>query len=722
MSAVLEHAIQLMNNGDFVAALDAVIIVEEDTVPTSVGRLMSSVLHGRILLHLGRVPEALEHLIEVLRRSKGAAPQIAIVDAWRYQAACFCHLGKPDKAAKSINNAASLLKKLEDQGSHDNRKREAELEDLRGTTQLLKGNLDDALSCFKKSLEISKSIEYEEQAIRTLNRLGVAYYDKGDLDQALDWWFKGFVKSQSLGDKQQMATCLNNIGNAYRSKGDLDQAALFFEDSLKIAEAIKNDRQIGICLNNIGAVYEAKGELDVSFQYHSRALTTKELVNDRKGMAKSYYNLGRILSKKGKLEESMEFLLKSQKAYQDLGNVETFSMISKEIGNILRSKGDLEGAKKAYMERLDALDRVGNQLDAAHVLYPLVRVLAEMRDLGTAEAYLTQFAKINMKLNNPIVAQEYKLASAVIHKASDRLRNQVIAHEIFQEIAHAEILDHNLTIDALLYLAEALMLELWKTGNEDALFELNGVLDKLQKIAMEQESHSLHAETNLLQAQLMLLEGDTASAQLLLSQAQILAEERGLHLLARKISGHHDSMLGQIAQWQELSKNGSSVRERLDYMELETLVLSMLRKQVEEIATVEEEPVMLLIVANNSGLAQFSKSFISMDANMDQMTAGFLTSIDSFIGELFSTEGSIQRIKHDQYTMITKVSDQLRFWYIYKGQSYLAMRKLDTFINAVYTKTSLWNTLCYAGPALPTECRTALDELVLKIFDEAAHD
>jgi len=267
----------------------------------------------------------------------------------------------------------------------------------------------------------------------------------------------------------------------------------------------------------------------------------------------------------------------------------------------------------------------------------------------------------------------------MILKTSKRRKNLAKAEEIMEKIVEEgdeEIIDHDLTVEAILNLSELLLEELRSTGDEEILEGLENKVDKLLKIAKEQQSYSLLTETYLLKAQLALVRLDLKEARSLLTQAQVIAEEKGLERLARKISSEHDQLLHQLDQWEELIAKDASITERVKVANLEELMGWMARKKEIVIKEQEDEPIMLLLVSEG-GLPIYSKQFGTTEKLQDMLISGFLTSINSFVQEAFHVTGMIRRIMHDEYTLSFNLIEPILFCYVYEGQSYTAMKKLE---------------------------------------------
>ena len=220
-------------------------------------------------------------------------------------------------------------------------------------------------------------------------------------------------------------------------------------------------------------------------------------------------------------------------------------------------------------------------------------------------------------------------------------------------------------------------------------------VEKLEEIAKKQQSYTLIAESCWLKAQLALVRLDLEEARNLLTQAQMTAEEKGLEKLARKISSEHDQLLEQLDQWEELIAKDASITERVKVANLEELVGWMARKREIKIEEKEDEPIMVLIVAE-SGLPIYSKHFDPARELKDMLISGFLSSINSFVQKAFDTPGRIKRIMHDEYTLSFDLVDHILFCYVYEGQSYTALKKLEKLITEVHA-SKVWSALEEVG-------------------------
>jgi predicted amidohydrolase len=156
----------------------------------------------------------------------------------------------------------------------------------------------------------------------------------------------------------------------------------------------------------------------------------------------------------------------------------------------------------------------------------------------------------------------------------------VKAGEILEEVVEEEISDHSLTVSAMIHLCDLLLSELRMTGEDELLDRINALTEQLLEIAEQQSSHSLLAETYLLQSKLALIELDMGKAEKLLTKAQLIAEEKELHTLARTVAHERGLLQSQIRKWDAIIKENPSRQEMIDFTKLDDFLEQMIHKAV----------------------------------------------------------------------------------------------------------------------------------------------
>ncbi len=547
------------------------------------------------------------------------------------------------------------------------------------------GRLNQALEILKQNDEILLALEKKEkrevkrQQASTLKLKGVIHQSKGNYDKALSLYSRSQMIWNELNDQKEISSILNNIGVLYRTKGELDRALEYYQQSLAICKEIGNEDDIATATNNIGNIYLYKGEIDLALESFKQCL----------------------------------------RLWEGIGNNQYTALVLYNIGDIYQQRGDWETSALYYKESLNLRERVGNKVDIVLSLYGLVTVSLDAQLKEKAKRYLDRIFEIQKNEKSEFISQICRVAEAHYLKTSSRMKDKVRAQELFQGILEDDVLDHSITITALLNFIELLLEELKMSGDQELLDLIKTMIESLSEIAEHQNSFTLLAKTFLLQSQLALIDLDLVKARILLTQAEQIAEDKNLKHLAMKISNEHDVMLEQLSDWEDLINKNASLKDRLELTRFGELMVSLSNKgDVEFPQLINEEPVMLLILAD-SGTPLYTKNFLEGSELDGVLVGGFLAAIINFCNETFSTKGSVERIKHQEYTVLLKPKKPLFFGYVIKGQTYAASQKLEAFAKIIGTSTSVWENLIKAmkySKALISDSKTMIEDIANMIF------
>ncbi len=419
-------------------------------------------------------------------------------------------------------------------------------------------------------------------------------------------------------------------------------------------------------------------------------MTISEKTGNVQDTPTSLLSIGIIYTKMGELDKALEYYQESLELYEELENELSLAWLYANIGETYKKKDDAELAIDYFNKGLEIFEKSGDNYYKIWILFQLICTYIDKNLLEKANELLDEIEQISKEEISKYISQFFILSKALILKTSTRVRSKVEAEELFEQILSEEGLDNELKVVALLSIFELLISEFSHYGNQEVLKEAHLLSSNLIEIAKMQNSYQLLTEAYWLQAQLSIIQYDFKVARHLLTQAQIIAEEKGLSRLARKISSEHDNLLMQIEQWEELSKMDFSVIESEKIARLEELVKIMqMNKELEMIEEEEEEPIVLILLYE-SGVPIHSKNFIQSQEIDKLLVAGFISAINSFIQDAFGVSGNIDRIKHKENTILIKHIESIFICYVYKGESYAASSKLDRFIMEI-NNSPIWD-------------------------------
>ncbi|MFX1449530.1 MAG: tetratricopeptide repeat protein [Promethearchaeota archaeon] len=527
-----------------------------------------------------------------------------------------------------------------------------------------------------KELTLKPQSEFaKREALLNLIKSQIFLYKNGDIDKALEYGELGLKISEEHNNKMGTALALQLNARSYLMIGNLDRALDYLRSCLSMQRTYRK-RDDWWTLNNLGVLNGMKGELDLALDYIMQSLALVEEIGNKNIIAQCLNNSSLIYRQKGELDRALKALDRNLKIWEELDN------------------------KMNIMGGLDSLFIVS--LDA--------------NSLEKAQEYLLRMQQINEQMQDQTCDVACRVNKALMLKMSPNSLDQEKAKEILQQIVKDEIINWEFTERGLLHLCDIFLNELQKNDNEEVLDEINLLINKLLDFAEFQKSYRLLAETNLLQGKLALIQMNLGNARKLLTKAERIADEHGLHLLARTISTEHDNLLEELEKWEDLRKVKAPVSERLKYAEIDRTLNHMMGKQMMEPPDLVEEDPILLLIMDEAGNAFFNHTFIK-NWDFSTLFGSFISAFNTFSSEIFSK--TIDRIKIGENIIFLQPVEQFLTCYVSKGQSYPAMKKLVKFSNSIKTKSEIWERLKKAAETcqeLNVENLPVLGTVVNEIF------
>lgn len=537
----------------------------------------------QLQIDIGKLKQASSKLSSLIKSPLAESSPLLMVAVLVLRAEIEWRSARLDAAFETIEKGLILLKKIDPKHEKELKQRKGELLHHRGVVHWYKGALNAALDDHLRSLEIKESLEDKAGIASTFNNLGLVYWSKGDIPQALEFYHRALATNEELGNQKNIGITLTNLGNCYTRMGDLTKALDYQQRSFAIKEATDNQHDIALSLINLGVVYQLKGDLNQAQEYYQRSFEISEQTGNQTDIALVLNNLGNIYELKGGLDQALELFEKGLTIYETLGIKENIALLLANIGGVYRKKGNYHQSLKYYQQSLVHYEEFGNDFLTAIVLFELIWVALEKNDSELVERSLKQLKEINARTENRIIDQRYRVAQALILKSSRRTRQKLKATEILESVVNEEIGDHSLTVTAMIHLSDLLISELKLTGESELITDITKLAQHLLVIAKQQSSHSLLAETYLLQSKLALLEMDMGRANKLLTQAQAISDETGLEKLTQTLDEERRLLDSQMQKWDLLVKEKPSKQELVEITKLDALLERMIQETVSDL-------------------------------------------------------------------------------------------------------------------------------------------
>jgi len=604
------------------------------------------------------------------------------------------HIGSFKDSLSLILEQEINMDQYFDSSSFEYKQLKVKILKIKGVCYRATGELVLVEETLNKGLVISKEIKDTFETAEILDRLAMhLIVNPETYEKALSLVNESLKIRKELGNTNFIAQTLNRLGILIKSKGNLRGALTIYKEALSYAKGLENKDLISILRNNIGGIYDAFGELNEALENYTASLKLSQETKNQNMIAVGFLNIASVYQNRGELDHALENYEKALKYLEEQGYQSPISSCLHSMGLIYYNKGELTKAAEYLHKSIDLSKEEKHVVAIGSSLYELIRVSLDTNNLDSAKKYLDELEEITQTLNSKSMNQRFKIAESILLMTSTRFQNRAKAERLLKEVINDEVVDHSITERALLVICELLLDELKITGSKEVLDELNIYVSKLEIIAHNQHSYLLLSKTYWLQSQLALIALNLTKAKSLLTQAQLIAEEKNLHRLILKIDREYDLLLSQAKQWARLKEEDASLEKRMSMLQIDDLIQSMTSKrEIEMLEYTQENPVYLLVLSQN-GKSLFTRKFLTLSTLDDALIGGFIAAINSFAIEIFETTGHIEIIKHQEYTLIIKVEEDLLFAYVYKGQSFTALSKLTEYVEKISSVKYLWNSL-----------------------------
>jgi tetratricopeptide (TPR) repeat protein len=465
------------------------------------------------------------------------------------------------------------------------------------------------------------------------------------------------------------------------------------EELLKSASKSKFAYIEGIILSQKAYLNYYEGHFDIAVELFKK-LIEREVVPHT--LPLHYLRIGDIYLIKGELGEALTYfkeglaLFKGNSYNAKLNTGPTLG----QIGEIYYQQNDLENALEYYKKSLKIQEELKQIWGSLGSIYDgLIKIYLTQGNLEQAKRYLELMKTLNEQADYNFNFW-YKISTTRLLKSGSRFRDWIEAENILKKLIDTSSNEFIGPIrtgsdpmnTAILEICDFLLKELQLTNNPAILDEIESYIGLLLKNSNLQNSYSLRAETMLLQAKLALINIQLEEARKLLFQAQIVAEDHDLFLLARKISSEHDNLLAQSDLWQDFKSKNAPLSERVRLAEVDEVIDGLKKEREIKPPELDDEHSMLILIMNPGGSPIFSYPFSDEWKFDDDLFGGFLTAFNSISDEIFS-EG-LDRVKFGSYTVLMESVKNFLICYLFNGQTYPAKQKLSLFIERIQNDTT----------------------------------
>ena len=521
----------------------------------------------------GPIEESLKLIKQIEKKVESLESNSLIIDFSLNKIESLWRLGYYKESREEQNWLEDFFSKLPKELAKDFEEKKAILLVWNGCHFFLgKYDFDESLKYINQGLALFTSLNKSHKIGWCNEILGWIYTYRKELDIAEVYAYEGLKIYEEIGNKRDLAWTNFLLGWLSFFNNDYDKAINFVEKSSKMFELIGNKQCVAHSHNFLALIHLNKGDFDLSLKHTEIGLQLFESIDYQKDIAFSLAYRSLVYLSNLDYDSALENMQKAMPILQKIGNKFENTLVLSDIGRIYHYKGDYENARKYFKESLKLAQEVDDNELIANTIFSLVSITSEQIDFDESYQYLLQLQQLNETTELPLVNQYTQVAESLLLKSSTRALNRGKAEELLKDILKEKIQDKNLIVTALVTLCEILLADFKISKEQEILVEIYNYIDELTTLAKDQNMLSIMGETYRLRAQLALAELDLKDAKILLDQARVFAEGKGLNKLKEDIISDQEKLEMQLEMWQDMMQRKAPVYEALDYVSIDEIL------------------------------------------------------------------------------------------------------------------------------------------------------
>ncbi len=226
---------------------------------------------------------------------------------------------------------------------------------LKGLSRDLKGNFDEAIVYYFKSLDAARKLHTLNYEIAALTDLALIYVNTKQPMKARDMYLQCAKLSEDEKDIHSIVTAYGNLGAIYNQLALTDSALFYLEKGLQIAKPYEDVLDLSSFYNNIGNVYFAKKENEKALTYFRRNYSRHLQDSSHTDLWYDYLNISDVFIVQKKFDSAywyaQQSLLLAKKLQSKIKESESYALLSR----LYVKKDEYKNAFE-YQQRWYALD------------------------------------------------------------------------------------------------------------------------------------------------------------------------------------------------------------------------------------------------------------------------------------------------------------------------------------------------------------------------------
>ncbi|MEO8892017.1 MAG: tetratricopeptide repeat protein, partial [Coleofasciculaceae cyanobacterium] len=223
--------------------------------------------------------------------------------------------------------------------------------------------------------EASKKVEQNSSFhAKILNTLGKAYEQQRQLEMAISCHQKALEISRNLKSLSSEAAALFYLGNAYLELRQFQQARDFYEQCLEIEQQRDDRYSQASTYHQLGIVAQELREYEQAQVYYQQALDIKVEFDDRYSQASTDHQLGRVAEELREYPQARVYYQQALEIYVEFGDRYSQAGTYGQLGLLAEAQEEYTEARAYFEKALEIYVEYKDEYNSAIVRQLLERV------------------------------------------------------------------------------------------------------------------------------------------------------------------------------------------------------------------------------------------------------------------------------------------------------------------------------------------------------------
>lgn len=274
---------------------------------------------------------------------------------------------------------------------------EAWLWEVLGSARMNLGELEEARTCYLKSLEISQKEGFSYREMAAIGNLGSLYAALSDYPNALKHHQQGRKLAKELDEPLDMAVANHCIGNVYMDQGHFRKALEIFRTLLKAAKKLSDKELETHAMTGMGIALASLGDFPQAEELQQKARALAQANDDPVSEMVAVGNLATLESNRGnpiKALQLHQLVLRSAIQRQELQD-ELGELIA--IGGLNMDMGRYQQADAYLCQARAKAQSSGYVYEEGMVLISLGKLRFSQGALAEAETLVKRAEKLGLE-------------------------------------------------------------------------------------------------------------------------------------------------------------------------------------------------------------------------------------------------------------------------------------------------------------------------------------